>query len=99
MQLYYHIIVEYIPWITSLHLDMMCPMIKGPNKTLMTIGKNLRRVRTEFGLSQEQLALEAEIDRTYVSQIERGIANPSILKLKKIADCLKVGLAELTVDA
>ncbi|MFZ6689282.1 helix-turn-helix domain-containing protein [Undibacterium sp. SXout11W] len=74
-------------------------MIKKPDKTLLIIGKNLRRVRKAFGISQERLALEAEVDRTYVSQIERGIANPSILMLKKIADCLKVGLSELTFDA
>ncbi|WP_286758491.1 helix-turn-helix transcriptional regulator [Ralstonia sp. RL] len=71
-------------------------MATNANKTLITIGNNLRRIRTESGLSQEQLALDADIDRTYVSQIERGIANPSILMLKKISDCLKVGLSDLT---
>lgn len=48
-------------------------------------------------MSQEGLALDAEIDRTYVSQIERGIANPSVLVLKKITDCLRVGLSDLTI--
>jgi transcriptional regulator with XRE-family HTH domain len=74
-------------------------MTKAQDKTLLTIGKNLRRVRKDIGFSQEHLALEADIDRTWVSQIERGIANPSILMLKRIADCLGVGLSELTVDA
>ena len=64
--------------------------------TLLAIGKNLRRIRKESGFSQEGLALDAEIDRTYVSQIERGIANPSILVLKKITDCLEDSLSDLT---
>lgn len=65
--------------------------------TLLTIGKNLRRIRNAAGRSQEGLALDAEIDRTYVSQIERGIANPSILVLKKIASCLGANIADLIV--
>jgi len=72
-------------------------MATNANKTLLVIGQNLRRIRTAAGLLQEQLALEADIDRTYVSQIERGIGNPSILTLKKISDRLKVGLADLIV--
>lgn len=70
-------------------------MATSANKTLLVIGQNLRQIRTEAGLSQEQLALEADIDRTYVSQIERGIGNPSVLTLKKIADRLKVCLCDL----
>jgi transcriptional regulator with XRE-family HTH domain len=63
--------------------------------TLVKLGKNLRRIRKECGQSQERLALDAEIDRTYVSQIERGIANPSILVLKKISQCLDAKLTDL----
>ena len=70
-------------------------MTTSRDPTLLAIGKNLCRLRKASGMSQERLALDAEIDRTYVSQIERGIANPSILVLKKITDCLKVGLSDL----
>jgi len=51
---------------------------------------NTRRYRLERGLSQEGLALEAGIDRTYASQIERGIANPSLKILCQIATVLRV---------
>ena len=42
-----------------------------------------------IGLSQEGLALEAEVDRSFVSRIERGIANPSLKVICKIATILK----------
>jgi transcriptional regulator with XRE-family HTH domain len=46
---------------------------------------NIREKRKALGVTQEQPALDTEIDRTYVSQIERGIGNPSLLILVKIA--------------
>ncbi|MRW83731.1 helix-turn-helix domain-containing protein [Pseudoduganella sp. FT26W] len=72
-------------------------MTSSLDPTLQTIGKNLRRIRVASGRSQEGLALDAAIDRTYVSQIERGIANPSILVLKKIASCLDANVSDLVV--
>jgi transcriptional regulator with XRE-family HTH domain len=56
------------------------------------IGRNVRRIRLAMQpeLSQEALALECEIDRTYISSIERGVANPSALKLERIAKRLNV---------
>ena len=74
-------------------------MTPPANQTLKAIGRNLLKLRKASGYSQERLALGAEIDRTYVSQIERGIANPSVLVLKKISDCLGVALSDLTRDA
>ncbi|MDR2837335.1 MAG: helix-turn-helix domain-containing protein [Azonexus sp.] len=53
---------------------------------------NIQRRRKALGLSQEALALTAEVDRTYVSQIERGIGNPSLLVLCKLCDVLDVEL-------
>jgi transcriptional regulator with XRE-family HTH domain len=46
-------------------------------------------------ISQEALALSAEVDRTYVSQIERGVGNPSIRVLAALADRLGLDLLEL----
>ena len=59
------------------------------------LGQNLRDQRKAAGFSQEALALEAEVDRTYVSQIERGVCNPSLLALHKIAKILKVSVVDL----
>lgn len=51
--------------------------------------------RKRLGLSQEAFAYEAQIDRTYVSQIERGIANPSLSVIAKIADVFKMAIKDL----
>ena len=59
------------------------------------LAKNVRSLRKEVGLSQEELAFECDIDRTYISKVERGIANPSLLVLLKIADILKVEIKDL----
>ena len=48
-----------------------------------------------MGLSQEELAFRAELDRTYISQIERGVSNPSLLVMLKIATALKVEMVDL----
>ncbi len=58
------------------------------DKAKMVLAENVRRRRQEVGMSQEALALSAEVDRTYISQIERGIGNPSLLILCKICDVL-----------
>lgn len=59
------------------------------------LASNVVRARKELGLSQEQLAFEAGIDRTYVSQIERRVNNPSLLVLQKLAHALKTNVVGL----
>jgi transcriptional regulator with XRE-family HTH domain len=61
------------------------------------IGANIRRLREERGLSQEELGFRAEMDFGYLGKIERGKRNPSVLKLVKIADALEVELPSLVV--
>ena len=66
------------------------------DKQLLTVlAKNVKVLRKEINLSQEELAFECDIDRTYISKVERGIANPSLLVLFKIANVLKVEIEEL----
>lgn len=65
--------------------------------TCRILGDNVKALRLAHGLSQEELAFEAELDRTYISQIERGVSNPSVLVLLKISVILKVELSELFV--
>ena len=60
-----------------------------------TLAANVRRVRRARKVSQEQLAFDAEIDRTYVSQIERSVINPSLLVLHKVAIALGVSVIDL----
>jgi len=54
------------------------------------VGSNLRRAREEVGISQEELADRAGLHRTYVSGVERGIRNPTVTVLEKIAKALKI---------
>ncbi|HEY6163160.1 MAG TPA: helix-turn-helix transcriptional regulator [Bacteroidia bacterium] len=53
-------------------------------------GKRLREFRKKAGLSQEQLANMAEIDRTYIPSIEKGERNVSITIVEKLARALKI---------
>ena len=70
-----------------------------PNKTLedvkTDIAVNLRNIRKSQNIAQEKLALEAGVDRTFVSKIERGIGNPSLEVLLRLANRLGVSVADL----
>lgn len=59
------------------------------------VGENIRRLRKEKGLSQEELAEVAEFHRTYVSQLERCVTNISIDGLERLAQALEVDITEL----
>lgn len=54
------------------------------------VGRNLRRYRRARGVSQEELADLCELDRTYVSGIERGLRNPTVVVLEQLANVLGV---------
>ena len=60
-----------------------------------TLAANVRTARTAAGISQEELAFRAGIDRTYASQIERAVANPSLGITCAVADALGCKVIEL----
>jgi transcriptional regulator with XRE-family HTH domain len=62
---------------------------------LVKLGQSLRRHRETAALSQEKLAEVADIDRTYVSDIERGNRNPGIKNLARLAKALGITTAQL----
>jgi transcriptional regulator with XRE-family HTH domain len=62
------------------------------------LARNLRRLREDKGWSQEKFAFEAGIHRTYVSDIERGARNPTIMVLEKLASPLGVTVSVLLGD-
>ncbi len=62
------------------------------------VGLNLKRFRQELGLSQEEFAFKAGLHRTYISGVERGVRNPTILVLEEIALALGVPSAKLLED-
>ena len=59
------------------------------------LARNLKRIRCEKGVAQERLALDAGVDRTVVSKIERGVGNPGIETLLKLANQLGVSIVAL----
>ncbi len=59
------------------------------------VGLNLKRFRQALGLSQEAFAFKAGLHRTYISGIERGVRNPTVLVLEGIASALGVPSARL----
>lgn len=62
---------------------------------LTALGAALRSIRLEKSISQEKLALLAEVDRSYVGRVERGDNNVALLTLSRLAGALDISLAEL----
>lgn len=58
------------------------------------IGQNIRKVRTSKKISQEKLAFKAGIDRSYLSEIENGYKNLSVLMLEQIAVALELDIKD-----
>jgi DNA-binding XRE family transcriptional regulator len=81
-------------------LENICPMLLHPamRDWRAIFGRNVRKLRQQRGLTQEQLAFEADIDLTYVGGIERAKRNPSLLVMARIADALSVSLIRLLAD-
>lgn len=69
------------------------------SKELAYLGKAIRGLRLEVGLSQEALADEAGVDRSYIGGIERGEHNVALVNLVKIAQALKITTADLLAKA
>lgn len=59
------------------------------------LAEQVKARRRTLGLSQEQLALAAEIDRTYISQLERGLINPSLKVLWRLSIALDTKISAL----
>lgn len=64
----------------------------------LQLAENIRLIRRVKNLTQEQLALMAEVDRTYVSQIERGVGNPSLMVLCKLANIFELTADQLLIE-
>jgi transcriptional regulator with XRE-family HTH domain len=62
---------------------------------LVQFGGRVRELRVQAGLSQEAFAHACKLDRTYVSGIERGVRNPSLKNVARIAKALKIPLTSL----
>jgi transcriptional regulator with XRE-family HTH domain len=66
---------------------------------LVAFGCAIRQARNEAGVSQEELAHRAGIDRSYMSSIERGEQNPGLMSMHRVAEALGLPLSALMLDA
>lgn len=65
------------------------------DSVLTALGRNLRSLREESSLTQEKLAERASLDPTYISGIERGLRNPGIKNIARLAKSLGTTTAKL----
>jgi len=70
-------------------LDRSGPDVKGSNKSLAKFGRNLARVRTQRGMTQEQLAEDANIHSRYLQKLEAGTGHPSLIVLCRLKQALR----------
>ena len=73
-------------------------MAQDYERLRVQLAENIRCMRRVRHLTQEQLALMAEVDRTYVSQIERCTGNPSLLVLCKLANIFGITTDQLLIE-
>jgi len=64
-------------------------------KFLKKLGENIRKCRMQKDISQEELAYQADLDRTYISGIERGDRNISVLTFKKISNVIGIEILDI----
>ncbi len=67
----------------------------GESSLATTFGQVLRKVREDSGISQEQLASECGLDRTYISLIERGQRNPTLKTVFLLSEALEIAPSTL----
>lgn len=88
--------VEYIPWSVNLSCLILVHMALSSLQNIQRIlSARVKVTRKKMGLSQEALADAADIDRTYVSQLERALVNPSLAVLVRVANALDVSVCDL----
>lgn len=78
------------PWLYGLQIGWVWWM-----DVRSRLAANMKSLRKERGWSQEALAGEAGLDRTYISGIERKVKNPTIVVVERISDALECNLGEL----
>jgi transcriptional regulator with XRE-family HTH domain len=62
---------------------------------LKALGYLAKKHREKLGISQEELAMRSNLDRTYISGIERGVRNPSLTALLSLANGMKISVSNL----
>lgn len=78
------------PWIHKQQTGLLLIV-----QTTKAFGSAVRQLREKSGISQETLAERADLDRTYVSGVERGVRNPTLRIIEKLAGALDVSLVKI----
>jgi len=85
--------VEAVEWVqTRFNLNASSQNVEV---MLAELGNRIKELRKDKGLSQQQLATEADLDRSYISAVENGKQNVSFATIKGISDALGIGLSDL----
>jgi transcriptional regulator with XRE-family HTH domain len=86
--------------LAQLH-DVAVPNLSSQRQSpaLKALGAAIQHLRVERGWSQMELALQAEVDRSYLGRVERGDNNVAILNVVKIAEALDITVAQLMEKA
>lgn len=96
-------VAVHVPWPHVHHIgnDALVPNAPRNRRSaaLLALGAAIRDLRSRRGLSQEELALRADVDRSYMGRVERGDNNVALLTLARIAKALGVSLAKLIAAA
>lgn len=74
---------------------IMIVMEESKARTLKALGLLIRQYRVSVGISQEELGLRCNLDRTYISGLERGVRNPSLTALTALAIGLNITVSQL----
>jgi transcriptional regulator with XRE-family HTH domain len=93
------VLIDSSPWVDGMQSFMIACMRR--QKVAIAFGRVLREARRQKGLSQEQLAGDADFDRTYPSLLERGLRTPTltvILQLAKVLDTTAASLVTQTLE-
>lgn len=86
--------VTFNTWSYSARHNTVKPVDTG-KLAVRKFGKRVRALRLERQWSQDDLAFELEVDRSYVSGLERGVRNPTLKTIAKLAQILDVTISEL----
>ena len=68
---------------------------RGSKTPEALFGREIARLRNRIGLSQEELGFRAEVHRTYISQLERGLKSPTLNVILKLSHALKAPISKL----
>ncbi len=81
---------DYSPSTVCLQIINLALMAKVDKNLNCLFGSTLKQVRTKAGITQQSLAFDCDLDRTYISLLERGLRQPTIKTVFTLSECLNI---------